>query len=123
MVIPIKYAKAANIAAVFTKVVPNSASKAATSGGPARTSASGAFPSAWESPLSGTNHFAPVMPSLLRLGPAQITSDERTNSLLVRASPQDIRRIKEIISELDHVLTQFLIEAAVVAVALKNSET
>ena len=43
--------------------------------------------------------------------------------MLVHASLQDMRRIKEIISQLDHVLPQLLIEAVTMEVALKNTDT
>ncbi|PWU13860.1 MAG: hypothetical protein C5B50_18550 [Verrucomicrobia bacterium] len=55
------------------------------------------------------------------LGQTKIIADERTNFLLVFASHEDMEMIKKIISKLDVVLPQVLIEAAVVEVSLNNS--
>ena len=55
------------------------------------------------------------------LGNTKILSDERTNSLLVYASKDDMKIIKDIIAKLDIVLAQVLIEAAVISVSLNNS--
>jgi general secretion pathway protein D len=54
-------------------------------------------------------------------GQTKIIPDERTNSLLVFASKQDMERIKEIISKLDVVLAQVLIDAIIMEVSLDNS--
>src|SRR5258708_6567557 len=54
------------------------------------------------------------------LGPRSITCDERSNSLWVLASPQDLNRIKGIIDELDIVEPQILIEAVVLELPLNN---
>ncbi len=55
------------------------------------------------------------------IGQNKIIADERTNSLLVFASRQDMETIKDIISKLDVVLAQVLIEAIVMEVSLDNS--
>jgi general secretion pathway protein D len=55
------------------------------------------------------------------LGQTKILSDERTNSLLIYASKDDMKTIKEIVAKLDIVLAQVLIEAAVISVTLNNS--
>jgi general secretion pathway protein D len=55
------------------------------------------------------------------LGTTKIISDERTNSLLVFASKEDMRKIKEIVSKLDVVLAQVLIEAVIISVGLTDS--
>jgi general secretion pathway protein D len=55
------------------------------------------------------------------LGQTKIISDERTNSLLVWASREDMKMIKDIVSKLDIVLAQVLIEAVVIQVSLDNS--
>jgi len=57
------------------------------------------------------------------LGQTKIIADERTNSLLIYASRDDMKTIKEIVGKLDVVLAQVLIEAVVVEVSLNNSTT
>src|SRR4030095_1408756 len=47
--------------------------------------------------------------------------DERTNSLLIYASKEDMKTIKEIVSKLDVVLAQVLIEAVILQVSLDDS--
>ena len=55
------------------------------------------------------------------LGPNKIIPDERTNSLLVFASREDMATIKDIVNKLDVVLAQVLIEAVVLDVTLGDS--
>jgi general secretion pathway protein D len=55
------------------------------------------------------------------LGETRIIADERTNSLLIFASKEDMAMIKDVISKLDVVLAQVLIEALVIEVALDDS--
>jgi general secretion pathway protein D len=54
------------------------------------------------------------------LGQTKIIADERTNSLLIFASHEDMEMIKKIISKLDVVLAQVLIEAVIIEVTLNN---
>ena len=55
------------------------------------------------------------------LGQTKIIADERTNSLLIFASKEDMKMIKNIVSKLDIVLAQVLIEAVIVEVTLTDS--
>jgi general secretion pathway protein D len=55
------------------------------------------------------------------LGDTKIIADERTNSLLIFATEQDIKTIKDIIEKLDVVLAQVLIEALIMEVSLGDS--
>ena len=55
------------------------------------------------------------------LGQTKIISDERTNSLLIYASKEDMKTIKEIVGKLDVVLAQVLIETVIVEVTLTDS--
>lgn len=55
------------------------------------------------------------------LGQTKVIADQRTNSLLVFASKQDMEMIKKIINQLDIVLAQVLIEAIIMEVNLDNS--
>jgi general secretion pathway protein D len=55
------------------------------------------------------------------IGVTKIISDERTNSLLVFATREDMKTIKDIILKLDVVLAQVLIEAVILQVSLNNS--
>ncbi len=52
------------------------------------------------------------------LGQTKIIADERTNSLLIFASREDMKMIKDIVAKLDVVLAQVLIEAVVIEVDL-----
>ncbi len=56
------------------------------------------------------------------LGQTKIIADERTNSLLVYASRADMETIKDIVSKLDVVLAQVLIEAIIMEVSIDNKE-
>jgi general secretion pathway protein D len=56
------------------------------------------------------------------LGQTKIIADERTNSLLIFASREDMKTIKDIVAKLDVVLAQVLIEAAIVQVSLSDSK-
>ena len=55
------------------------------------------------------------------IGQTKIIADERTNSLLIFASRADMKKIKNIISKLDVVLAQVLIESAIIEVGLDSS--
>lgn len=57
------------------------------------------------------------------LGDVKILPDERTNSLLVFAGEQDLKMIKNIISKLDIVLQQVLIEALIMEVSTDNGRS
>jgi len=57
------------------------------------------------------------------LGQTKIIADQRTNSLLVFASKEDMKMIKKIIGELDIVLAQVLIEAIIMEVTLDRGST
>jgi general secretion pathway protein D len=54
------------------------------------------------------------------LGQTKIIADERTNSLLIYASREDMKIIKDIVAKLDVVLAQVLIEAVIIEVNLNN---
>jgi general secretion pathway protein D len=55
------------------------------------------------------------------IGQTKIISDERTNSLLIFASREDMKVIKDIVAKLDIVLAQVLIESAIISVSLSDS--
>ncbi|MGO8676407.1 MAG: secretin N-terminal domain-containing protein [Limisphaerales bacterium] len=55
-------------------------------------------------------------------GQTKIIADERTNSLLIYASKEDMTKIKDIINKLDIVLPQVLIESVIIEVDLNNSK-
>jgi general secretion pathway protein D len=52
------------------------------------------------------------------LGQTKIIADERTNALLIFAGKEDMKIIKDIVSKLDVVLAQVLIEAVIIEVQL-----
>jgi general secretion pathway protein D len=54
-------------------------------------------------------------------GQTKMIADERTNSLLIYASKDDMKTIKGIIAKLDVVLAQVLIEAVIIEVTLNDS--
>jgi len=64
---------------------------------------------------------ASVSGDLEILGQTRIIADERTNSLLIFASKQDMAMIKDIVGKLDVVLAQVLIEALVIEVSLNDN--
>lgn len=55
------------------------------------------------------------------LGQTKIIADERSNSLLVYATRQDMATIKKVVSELDVLLAQVLIESVIMEVDLDKS--
>jgi len=57
------------------------------------------------------------------LGYTKILADERTNSLLVFASKEDLKMIKDIISKLDIVLAQVLIDVVILSVQLDDTKS
>jgi general secretion pathway protein D len=57
------------------------------------------------------------------LGQTKMIADERTNSLLVYASKEDMKIIRDIIAKLDIVLAQVLIEAVIIEVNLGNNRS
>lgn len=66
---------------------------------------------------------ASVSGEITVLGQTKIIADERTNSLLIFASREDMKMIKDIVAKLDVVLAQVLIEAVIIEVSLnKNSD-
>jgi general secretion pathway protein D len=64
---------------------------------------------------------AAVSGEITVLGQTKIIADERTNALLIYASREDMKTIKDIVAKLDVVLAQVLIEAVVVEVSLTSS--
>ena len=57
------------------------------------------------------------------LGTMKIIADERSNSLLVFASREDMKTIKEIVAKLDTIQPQVLIEALILEVDLTDSSS
>jgi general secretion pathway protein D len=57
------------------------------------------------------------------IGQTKIISDERTNALLIYASKDDMKIIKDIVGKLDVVLAQVLIEAVILEVTLTDSRS
>ncbi|HVV01677.1 MAG TPA: secretin N-terminal domain-containing protein [Verrucomicrobiae bacterium] len=55
------------------------------------------------------------------LGETKIIADERTNSLLIFATREDMKMIKDIIAKLDVVLAQVLIEGVIIEVNLNDN--
>jgi len=55
------------------------------------------------------------------LGQTKIIADERSNSLLIYATPEDMKTIKDIVAKLDVLLAQVLIESVIMEVDLNKA--
>jgi general secretion pathway protein D len=147
-VIPIKYAKAEEIASALSSVGGSTSGTVGTrSTGTSRTTGAGGAnrlgglnqPGTFNQPgatgLPGTTptpaaSFGDRVRNLISraagsddftiLGETKIIADIRSNSLLVFASRQDMEMIKDIISKLDVVLAQVLIETIIMDVSIGN---
>jgi type II secretory pathway component GspD/PulD (secretin) len=133
-IIPIKYEKASDIAAALTRMTTNSVGAAVALGGPNEAVPPGTPASTNANATSNAcnvldqriQHIlraAAAFGEIQNIGQSRIISDERTNSLLIYATPKDMRALKEIISRLDHPQPQVLVEAAIIQVALGDSES
>ena len=58
----------------------------------------------------------------LRKENVTILSDERSNAIIVMASPDDMRSVEAIIKQMDIQLSQVVIETVIVSVSFKNSQ-
>jgi type II secretory pathway component GspD/PulD (secretin) len=146
-VIPIKYAKAEEIASALGSVGGGSGGTVGTRATPTTAVGSGANrlgsglgqPGGYNQPgntgvptptPSSNQTFGDRVRNLITragqsgdltiLGTTKIIADIRSNSLLVFASRQDMEMIKEIVSKLDVVLAQVLIETIIMDVSLGN---
>jgi type II secretory pathway component GspD/PulD (secretin) len=99
-VIPVKYAKASEIAGAL-----NTLGKTGSAKSPLLQRLAKRVP-------AGDRNF--------NSEPVKVLADERTNSLLVYAGREDMKRIKEVISTLDIVAAQILIEAVIIEVNRTN---
>ncbi len=96
----------------------------ATAGGTspfASAGASGATGTAFNSRINNIIARASGQGEFQILGSVKIIADERTNSLLVFATDQDMVMIKSIIEKLDVVLAQVLIESIILEVSTNDS--
>jgi len=145
-VIPIKYAMASDIAAALNSL---SSGGGTTSVGTRSTGARPTTPTGLQRPGTtglpgqplGTQPGQPANPQasfsdrlqqIVRrasalasgeiqiLGETKIIADERANALLVYATKEDMATIKDIISKLDVILPQVLIETTILDVSLNN---
>jgi type II secretory pathway component GspD/PulD (secretin) len=151
-VIPIRFALASDISAALAQLgaqggtsVGRSSSGASFSVGTGSTGTgtTGTTPGAFGQPLqtgagagaSGrASNFAQRLGGVVNGTPAggagsvtlfgltKIIADERTNSLLVFANDDDMKKIQEIIDQLDVVLAQVLIEAIILEVNLTDGK-
>ena len=151
-VIPIKYAKAEEIASALSSVGGGSGGTVGSrpTGGTGTTGTSGfnrqtgglggnynqpgMNPMQGSSPTptpSGGSAFSQNLQNIIRkaassgdlqiLGTTKIIADVRSNSLLVFATREDMKVIKDIIEKLDVVLAQVLVETIIMDVSLDNS--
>ena len=83
----------------------------------------GATPgSSFQSRLNAILNRAAGEPAVEILGDARIVPDERSNSLIVFANKQDIQMITNIVSKVDVLLAQVLIEGIVLSVSLGDDQ-
>lgn len=149
-VIPIKYAKAEEIASALSSVGGGSGGTVGSrpAGGTGTTSGfnrpgtvggtgynqPGMLPGQTTSPTptpSRGNTFSQNLENIIRragssgdlqiLGTTKIIADIRSNSLLVFATREDMKVIKDIIAKLDVVLAQVLVETIIVDVGLSDA--
>jgi len=73
--------------------------------------------------LRGIINRAATQGEIVVFGQTKMIADERTNSLLIYASHDDMKIIKEIIAKLDVVLAQVLIKAVIIEVTLNDSHS
>jgi type II secretory pathway component GspD/PulD (secretin) len=146
-VIPIKYAKAEEIASALSSIgggtggtvgTRPTSTGSAIAGGASRFGQPGYNPAQPGQPgtpgaiptPSSTSSFSDRLQNIIRkaagsgdiqlLGTTKIIADIRSNSLLVFATRQDMETIKDIISKLDVVLAQVLIETIIMDVSLSD---
>ena len=156
-VIPIKYAKASEIAGALNSLssggggttvgggsTGTSRTTRTTGMGMGRMGGAGTYPgqtapgmmtppggAGTPTPTPATSSFSQRLQNIINrasqqgeiqvLGQTKIISDERTNSLLIYASKEDMKTVKDIVAKLDVVLAQVLIEAAIISVTLTDS--
>ena len=147
-VIPIKYAMASDIAAALNSLsAGGGTTSVGARGTPARTPAAGlqrpgtmglpgqpgvVQPGAQPGQPNPSATFTERLQQIVRrasavasgeiqiLGQTKIIADERANALLVYATKEDMAMIKDIISKLDVILPQVLIETTILDVSLNN---
>lgn len=83
----------------------------------AQPGATGSFSDRLRSILKGSS----ATGEIVVLGQTKMIADERSNSLLIYSSRDDMKIIKDIISKLDVVLAQVLIEAVIIEVNMGDS--
>jgi general secretion pathway protein D len=88
----------------------------------ATTPAPGQPQSSFTSRLQNIINRASGMGDFQILGQTKMIADERTNSLLIYATKEDMKTIKEIINKLDVVLAQVEIESVIIEVDLNKSQ-
>ncbi|MGH7988663.1 MAG: secretin N-terminal domain-containing protein, partial [Limisphaerales bacterium] len=145
-VIPIKYAMVDDIANALNSLGGSTSAMGSATTPGARTSVSGFNNGAQNGsnsqnqnrPMAGAptsgNSFSSRLNQIIQraatggnsdqiqiLGQTKIIADERANSLLVFATPQDMTTIKSIVSKLDVLLSQVLIESVIMDVSLGKS--
>jgi general secretion pathway protein D len=160
VVIPIKYAKASEIAGALNSLSSGGGGTTVGGGGGATTRSTrtsgmgmnrsggmGGYPgqtmpgmgiqpgttgttpagspgsSSFSSRLQNIISKASASGEIVVLGQTKIISDERTNSLLIYASKEDMKTIQGIVAKLDVVLAQVLIDAAIISVELDDNRS
>jgi general secretion pathway protein D len=131
-VISIKYARALDVAAVLLRMSTSSDVTSTAASSPSAVSSYTMPPNpaknintnnGFTQRLQNVVHRASTSGDLQNSGQPPIIADERTNSLLISATPQDMQRFKDTISRLDVAAVQVLIEATIIQVPGGGSTT
>ena len=135
-VIPLKHATAKDVATLLTNVV--SGRNQAASKGDQSGVKPGQLPNnlRGQPPAANAPQLAPAMPSPLGLGATgesgltsdfsnllTILADDRSNSIVVSGTVDDIRLIREIVDKVDVLLAQVSIQVIIAEVTLSDTDT
>jgi general secretion pathway protein D len=110
-VVPLQYADAKKIVGPIADAIGGTAGSTASSGAGASAGARGGS-SAPSGPTSVSTG-----PLTVLEGPAKVSADDTTNSLIVTASVRDFQNIKEVITALDRPKRQVFIEAVILDIS------
>lgn len=101
-VFPLRCAEAVKMAAVIKELAGGRNAAGATAARPAEAA-----------PAAGDERFS---------GGMSLVADERSNSIIVQGSPEDIAKIRKLLERLDVVLPQVQIEATIIEVTLNEGD-
>jgi general secretion pathway protein D len=109
-VLPLKYAKAADLAPLLDKVM-NKTGSGTSSGSSSTPNPAGGVSGTTSSGMSGANSSA-----------SNIIADEATNSLIISADMQNYQSMLEVLKQLDIPRKQVMIEAIIAEISTDNTQ-